>query len=86
MQRQVYVPIDPFTRLGFVEINMLLARFLLASFVIMILAASPTPARADVWGCDYDKCVAYCTKVGGKTCSTYCGRRLQDKRRDKICK
>jgi len=65
---------------------MLLVRFLLAAFVVMILAASPSTARADVWGCSYDKCVAYCTKVSGKHCSTYCERRLQDKRRDKICK
>lgn len=41
---------------------------------------------ADAWGCDYDKCVAYCTKVSGKTCSTYCQRRLQEKRAEKICK
>lgn len=36
--------------------------------------------------CSYDKCVAYCTRIAGKHCSTYCERRLQDKRRDKICK
>lgn len=66
---------------------MLLVRFLLASAVIMILAAAPDAARAaDVWGCNYEKCVAYCTKVSGKTCTTYCERRLQDKRRENICK
>jgi len=54
---------------------------------VMMFVAAPEPVRAaDVWGCNYDKCVAYCTKVSGKTCTTFCERRLQDKRRDKICK
>lgn len=66
---------------------MLLVRVLIASFVVMIFAAVPETARArDVWGCDYDKCIAYCTKVGGKHCTNHCARRLQDKRRDKVCK
>lgn len=43
-------------------------------------------AATDVWGCNYDKSVVYCTKVGGKHCTTHCERRLQDKRRDKVCK
>jgi len=66
---------------------MLLVRFWVASVVMMAFAAAPQMVRAaDAWGCDYDKCVAYCTKVSGKVCSTYCDRRLQDKRRDKVCK
>jgi hypothetical protein len=66
---------------------MLLIRLFGASLVMMIFAAVPDTARAaDVWGCNYDKCVAYCTKVSGKACASYCERRLQDKRRDKVCK
>lgn len=66
---------------------MLLIRLLAASAVVMIFAAAPDTARAaDTWGCNYDKCVAYCTKVSGKNCTVYCERRLQDKRRDKLCK
>lgn len=66
---------------------MLLVRLLVACAVVMVLAAAPAPVRAaDAWGCNYDKCVAYCTKVGGKHCTTHCEKRLQDKRRDKICK
>ena len=66
---------------------MLLIRGLIAFVVVMMFVAAPEPVRAaDVWGCNYDKCVAYCTKVSGKTCTTFCERRLQDKRRDKICK
>ena len=66
---------------------MLLIRGLIASVVVMMFVAAPEPVRAaDVWGCNYYKCVAYCTKVSGKTRTTFCERRLQDKRRDKICK
>lgn len=66
---------------------MLLIRLLAASLVMMTVAAVPETARAaDAWGCSYDKCVAYCTKVGGKQCTTYCDRRLQEKRRGGICK
>lgn len=54
--------------------------------LLMLSVAAPSTARADAWGCNYDKCVAYCTKVAGKTCTTYCERRLQEKRRDKVCK
>lgn len=64
-------------------------RIALACASLLVLsAAMPDTARAatDVWGCNYDKCVAYCTKVAGKHCTTYCERRLQDKRRDKVCK
>ncbi len=49
-------------------------------------ALVPSAARADAWGCSYDKCVAYCTKVSGKFCTTYCDRRLKEKRNEKICK
>lgn len=67
---------------------MLLIRLLAASAVVMTFAAVPDTARAatDVWGCNYDKCVSYCTKMAGKHCTTYCERRLQDKRCDKVCK
>jgi len=67
---------------------MSLFRAALACVSLLVLSgALPSEARAaDAWGCSYEKCVAYCTKVGGKTCSVYCEHRLQDKRRDKICK
>jgi hypothetical protein len=66
---------------------MLLVRVLIAFAVVAMCAATPDTARAaDAWGCNYEKCAAYCTKVGGKHCTTYCERRLQDKRRDKVCK
>jgi len=52
----------------------------------MLFAAAPDTARADSWGCSYEKCAAACAKAGGKYCINYCERRLQDKRRDKICK
>jgi len=66
---------------------MSLFRAALASGSLLVLfAAMPSEARADVWGCDYNKCVAACTKISGKNCTIYCERRLQDKRRDKICK
>ncbi len=65
---------------------MLLVRGLIAFIVAMSFIAGPDTARADAWGCNYDKCVAYCTKVSGKTCTTYCDRRLQEKRRGGICK
>ena len=66
---------------------MLLIRLLTAAVVVMIFVTVSDAARAaDAWGCNYDKCVAYCTKVSGKNCTVYCERRLQDKRRDKVCK
>ncbi len=65
----------------------MLIRLLAASAVVMIFAAAPDTARAaDAWGCNYDKCLAICTKLSGKNCTVYCERRLQDKRRDKVCK
>ena len=48
-------------------------------------AISSTPAAADAWGCSYDKCVAYCTKVSGKYCTNYCTRRLKEKQSEKTC-
>lgn len=66
---------------------MLLVRGLIAFMAVMIFAAVPDTARAaDSWGCNYDKCLVSCAKAGGKHCTTYCERRLQDKRRDKVCK
>ncbi|HEX7790796.1 MAG TPA: hypothetical protein VF467_09780 [Afipia sp.] len=68
---------------------MLLVRLLLVAGVVMIVAAVSSPtarAATDVWGCNYEKCVAYCTKTSGKFCTTHCERRLKDKRRDNICK
>ena len=46
---------------------------------------SSTPAAADAWGCSYDKCVAYCTKVAGKYCTSYCTKRLKEKVLAKTC-
>jgi hypothetical protein len=65
---------------------MLLVRGLIAFGIVMLFATAPDTALADSWGCSYEKCAAACAKAGGKYCTTYCGRRLQDKRRDKICK
>lgn len=54
--------------------------------LLVLLAAAPSPVQAaDAWGCNYDKCVAYCTKVSGKFCTIYCGKRLQEKRNAKVC-
>lgn len=43
------------------------------------------PARADAWGCSYEKCVAYCMKVGGQRCSAYCTNKLREKQLSKVC-
>ncbi|EGP07188.1 hypothetical protein CSIRO_3196 [Bradyrhizobiaceae bacterium SG-6C] len=64
----------------------MLVRGLIAVAVVMAFASVPDTARADSWGCSYDKCTAACAKAGGKYCITYCERRLADKRRDKTCK
>jgi hypothetical protein len=50
-----------------------------------IQLGSTTPARADAWGCSYEKCIAYCTKVAGKQCSSYCTKKLRDKQLAKVC-
>jgi hypothetical protein len=44
-----------------------------------------TPARADAWGCSYEKCLAYCTKVGGQKCNAYCSSKLKEKQQSKVC-
>ena len=54
--------------------------------LLVLLVATPSPVRADAWGCSYEKCVDYCTKVSGKICTSYCTRKLQEKRNAKICK
>ncbi len=64
----------------------MLVRGLIAFAAMMLFAAAPDTTRADSWGCSYEKCTAACAKAGGKYCINYCERRLQDKRRDKICK
>ncbi len=64
----------------------MLVRGLIAVAVVMSFASVPDSVRADSWGCSYDKCTAACAKAGGKYCINYCERRLQDKRRDRICK
>jgi hypothetical protein len=47
---------------------------------------SMTSARAaDAWGCSYEKCLAYCSKVGGQRCSTYCTNKLREKQLAKTC-
>lgn len=49
------------------------------------LSLSKLASAADAWGCSYDKCVAYCTKVSGQRCSTYCTSKLRDKQLAKVC-
>ena len=44
------------------------------------------PTRRDAWGCDLDKCIAYCTKIAGKRCALYCDKRLIVKRTAGVCK
>lgn len=46
---------------------------------------SAAPARADSWGCSYDKCLASCAKAGGQRCSLYCTKKLQEKQASKVC-
>ena len=65
-------------------------RFLLTMAAFTVFAGidlcSTRPASAaDAWGCSYDKCVAYCTKVSGQRCSAYCTKKLQEKQLSKIC-
>jgi hypothetical protein len=66
-----------------------MTRFLMSLTVLTAIAGidlgSTTPARADAWGCSYDKCVAYCTKVGGQRCTSYCTSKLRDKQLSKVC-
>jgi hypothetical protein len=53
-----------------------------------LLPAAPGRAAAakDAWGCSLDKCIAYCTKIGGKLCNTYCTKRMNEKQAGGICK
>jgi hypothetical protein len=51
----------------------------------LLWGAGASPAAADAWGCSYDKCVAYCTKVSGKYCNAYCNKRLKEKQLAKTC-
>ena len=67
----------------------LMNRVLMILTVVTAIASidlgSPSPARADAWGCSYEKCLAYCTKVGGQRCSSYCTIKLKDKQVSKVC-
>ena len=58
------------------------------STLIVSGGAGLTPARADNWGCSYEKCLASCGKAGGRVglCPTYCTKRLSEKQREKVCK
>jgi len=56
-----------------------------AAFGVIAALNVPTEARADTWGCNYEKCLAACAKASGKQCNLYCDRRLREKRRDKVC-
>ena len=60
------------------------ASFALAG-LLLCASASINSAAADAWGCSYDKCVAYCTKVAGKYCTYYCTKRMKEKILAKIC-
>ena len=64
-------------------------RILMCLTVLAAIASvdlySAAPARADAWGCSYDKCLAYCAKVGGQRCSLYCTKKLQEKQASKVC-
>lgn len=66
-----------------------MTRFMTCVTVLAALASfdlySMTPARADAWGCSYEKCLAVCTKAGGQRCSLYCTKKLQEKQTSKVC-
>jgi hypothetical protein len=59
---------------------------LLFVLVIAFSTATSSSALADTWGCSYEKCIAVCGKAGGKYCSSYCTKELQEKQRSKVCK
>jgi hypothetical protein len=64
-------------------------RFLLPAVIGFVIACSPagsSTARADTWGCSYEKCLVVCGKAGGKFCSNYCSKELAEKQRSKVCK
>ena len=50
------------------------------------LAATPSEAVADSWGCSHEKCLVACQKAGGQRCSAYCDKALRDKQVSKVCK
>lgn len=64
-------------------------RFLMCLTALAAIASvnltSAAPARADTWGCSYEKCLAACAKVGGQRCSLYCTKKLQEKQASKVC-
>ena len=66
-----------------------MTRFLTCVTVLAAMACfgpySITPARADSWGCSYEKCLAVCAKAGGQRCSAYCTKKLQEKQVSKAC-
>jgi hypothetical protein len=49
-------------------------------------AVGVSTASADTWGCSYEKCLPACTKAGGKFCTSYCSKALNDKRIAGTCK
>jgi hypothetical protein len=64
-------------------------RFLLPAIIAFVIACSPagsSTARADAWGCSYEKCLVVCDKAGGKYCTAYCSKALSEKQLSKICK
>lgn len=66
-----------------------MTRFMMCVTVLAAIAFfdlyAMTPARADAWGCSYEKCLAACTKAGGQRCSLYCTKKLQEKQATKVC-
>jgi len=66
-----------------------MTRFKMCMAVLAVMAGfdlhSMTSARADAWGCSYEKCLAVCAKVGGQRCSAYCTKKLQEKQASKAC-
>jgi len=49
-------------------------------------AAGVSTASADNFGCSEEKCMANCTKAGGKFCGKYCSKAMNDKRAAGTCK
>jgi hypothetical protein len=60
----------------------------IAAAIVLFLgvAAAPSAAVADTWGCSYEKCLVVCQKAGGQHCSAYCTKALRDKQTSKVCK
>lgn len=57
-----------------------------AIILFFSLAAMPSAALADTWGCSYEKCLTVCQKAGGQHCTAYCSKALKDKQTSKVCK